>query len=160
MRYLITARAPHPFDLSSIPENVQQLFRDVSLKPIHTDLDGSWQIMPGTHINLGKRLLMFEALTDEVTMQNLLDSNGLSNFKIVDYRTEQLFPDPLSTEENPLPNRAIYSSKASKIDLIDWMEDEYVPDPVDPINNPSIAQRPTELKMNIVHGTGQRDTLP
>ena len=113
------------------------------MQPAHRE----WETMPGTRVNQGKRLVMFTCIQSESYMQVLFDDNGLANFEIVAYRTEELFSDPASTDEAPLPNRPEYSRNPVKVDLIDWMNDEY------DVNGTHV--RPTELRLNIIHGTGQ-----
>ena len=157
-RYFTIVRMPHPF--TSLPPAIEQDFRDKGLKGVHTvfNEDGSYtlQKMPGTRVHNGKMLVSFEVQADETEMQALLDTHGLGNFEIVAYRTEDLLPDPDSTDENPLPNRPDYSRKPVTNDLIDWMEDEPV---FDQDGNQTGTQRPTELRLNIVVGTGNWITV-
>ena len=116
-RYFLIVKAPHPFDLDTIPANVQDEFRDKGLAPVHPTDEGDWGTMPGTRIYQGKRLIQFECQADEVEMQALLDTHGLSNFEIMAYRTEALLPDPASTDDSGGWARR-YTCHASRIATI------------------------------------------
>jgi len=168
MRYFTWVRIPHPFDTDTLPANVKAALAGVNLLPVHGkikaefwDVGGNyigpqpiipavhltWPTIPGTRIYQGKRLVSFAVDTDEAGFQSILD-NDLPTFEIVAYREELYTPDPLSTDEVPLPPRAAHSRKPSTADLINWMADEYDnQDPPQPV-------RPTELRMNMVQGTG------
>ena len=153
-KYFLIAKAPHPFDLGSVPANVQVLFTEVGLQAVQHNRDGTWRTMAGTRINQGKRLLMFMADVEESALQTLLNDNNLANFEIVAYRTEFPHPDIDSTTDDPLPSKPKYSRIPGKAALIGWMADEWVGEPPN-----QIAQRPTELRLMIIAGTGQWETV-
>ena len=153
MRYFCYVKLPHPFSPDTLPANVKAALEDVTLLPVHGP---EWPSAPNTRVYQGKRIVSFEVHTDEVTFQALLDSH-LPQFEIMAYRTEDYFPDPASTEENPLPNRPDYSQKPSKAEILDWMNDVVVTDENGDVVS---TERPTELKLNYVAGTGTWIEVP
>ena len=136
-RYFLIIKMVHAFDHEKLPANVKKALSDVELI---CSTGPEWDLAPNTRINQGKKLILFEVHTDEVTFQELLDAH-LPQFEIMAYKTEAWFtPDP---EE---PAEQIYSTKPNKAELIDWMADDY-----DEFGDPV---RPTEVRLPYVSGAG------